>query len=322
MRCCRNHSLRSLSAKRGVKHKRYRVPLIRIFLIIVFIFQAQAYACDNTVVEPDCEEKSEFTWNPSNQHVTSKLSRFYEIENLINSAYQEGNYDKATTLITEYLELAATYHGNWNYGNAVHNSNQILGFIALDKNDVSGAANYLVEAGKSTGSPQLDSFGPNLELANELLSQGERDAVVSYLQGIRKFWDGKESIIDDWVQKINAGEEIRLNQYQPGTFEMVVYVLSVAWPLVLVFGFWFTIRSHLSNNWSFPIVAVLSAFGAMLLGGIILGPLVMVLIEVVSEDILGPLIIGISVLVQVGTPFLAIYLVARFFKNRTVPNNG
>lgn len=298
------------------------MPIIRILLITIFIFQAQAYACDDTLVQPDCEEKSEFTWNPSNKNVTPKLSRFYAMEDLINSAYKEGNYDKATTLITEYLDLASTYHSNWNYGNAVHNSNRILGFIALEKNDVAGAANYLVEAGKSTGSPQLDSFGPNLDLANELLSKGKRDAVVSYLQGIRKFWEGKESIIDDWVQKINAGEEVQLNQYQLGPFEMVLYGLSLAWPIILVLGFWFKIKSHLSNNWSFPIVAVLSAFGAMIIGSIIIGPIVMVLIKVVNEDILGPLMIFLSVLVQVGTPFLAIYLVARFFKNRAVPKNG
>jgi len=299
------------------------MPIIRILLIIIiFICQAQVYACDDTVVQPDCEKKSEFTWNPSSNNVTTKLNRFYDMEDLINSAYEDGSYDKATTLITEYLELASTYRSNWNYGNAVHNSNQILGFIALEKNDVAGAANYLVEAGKSTGSPQLDSFGPNLDLANELLSLGESDAVVSYLQGIRKFWDGKESIIDDWVLKINASEEVQLNQYQPGLFEMVLYGLSLAWPIILVLGFWFKIKPHLSNNWSFPVVAALSAFGAMSIGGILIGPIVMALIEVVSEDILGPLIIGISVLVQVGAPFLAIYLVAQFFKNRAVPENG
>ncbi|MEZ5572262.1 MAG: hypothetical protein R3E64_09575 [Halioglobus sp.] len=298
------------------------MPTIRILLIIILIFHAQANACDDAIEKPDCEEKSEFTWNPSDQNVTSKLSRFYEMEDLINSAYEEGSYDKATILITEYLELASTYHRNWNYGNAVHNSNQILGLIALEKNDVEGAANYLVEAGKSTGSPQLDSFGPSLDLANELLSKGKRDAVVSYLQGIRKFWDGKESIIDDWVQKINAGEEVQLNQYQPGLFEMVLYGLSLAWPLILVLGFWFKIKSHLSNNWSFPIVAVLSAFGTMIIGGMLIGPIVMALFEVVSEDILGPLIIFIGVLVQVVAPFLAVYLVARFFKNGVVPENG
>ena len=295
------------------------MPIIRIFLTIIFIFQAQAYACDDTVVQPGCEEKSEFTWNPSNQYVTSKLSRFYDIEDLINSAYEEGSYDKATTLITEYLELASTYHSNWNYGNAIHNSNQILGFIALEKNDVAGAASYLVEAGKSTGSPQLDSFGPNLALASELLSRGEKDAVISYLQGIRKFWGGNESTIDEWAQAILAGKTVELNQYQVGTFETIASVLSLAWPFIFVLVFWFKIKSHLSNNWSFPVAAILSGFIAMFLGGILLGPILKTLIGVVSADILGPLIIGMSVVAQLGFPLLAIYLVALLFKNRAAP---
>ncbi len=298
------------------------MPIIRIFLIFIFICQSQAYACDDSVVEPDCEEESEFTWNPSNQNVTSKLSRFYHMEDLINSAYEEGSYDKATTLITEYLDLASTYRSNWNYGNAIHNSNQILGFIALEKNDVAGAANYLVEAGKSTGSPQLDSFGPNLDLANELLSRGEKDAVINYLQGVKKFWDGNESTIDGWTQDILDGETVELDQYQAGTFEIIAYVLSLAWPFILALVFWFKIKSRLSNNWSFPVAAILSGFIAMFLGGILLGPVLMALIEVVSADIIGPLLIGISVIAQLGLPLLAIYLVARFFKNRAASKNG
>jgi hypothetical protein len=286
------------------------------------LYHAPAYSCEDDTECPRCGEKSDLTWNPSNQYVTPKLSRFYEMEDLINTAYEKGDYDKAKTLIQGNLELAAYYRCNWNYGNAIHDSNRILGFIALKNNDVAGAANYLIEAGKSTGSPQLDSFGPNLDLANELLSLGEREAVISYLLGVRSFWDGNESIIDEWIQKIKSGEEVQLNQYQPGIFEQIAYILSLAWPLALVIGFWFKIRARLSNNWSFPLVAVLSAFSAMILGGIIIGPLAMFLIEVVSEDLLGPLLIGISVLVQLGAPFLAIYFVARHFKNRAAPNNG
>ncbi|MEJ2530050.1 MAG: hypothetical protein P8Z39_08320, partial [Gammaproteobacteria bacterium] len=104
--------------------------------------------------------------------------------------------------------------------------------------------------------------------------------------------------------------------------EMALYGLSLAWPLILVFVFWFKIKAHLSNNWSFPIVGILSGFIAMYLGGVLIGPVVMTLIDVVSNEILGPVIIGISLVVQVGAPFLAIYLVARLFKNRSVPNNG
>ncbi len=123
------------------------MPIIIIFLIIITFYQLQAFACDEDVVCSKCGEKSEFTWNPSNQYVTPGLSRFYEMDDSINSAYQKGNYDRAASLVKENLELAAIYRCNWNYGNAIHNSNRILGFIALKNNDVAGAANYLVEAG-------------------------------------------------------------------------------------------------------------------------------------------------------------------------------
>ena len=298
------------------------MQIIGILLVVFSLYHASAYSCEDDVECPKCGEKSDLTWNPSNQYVTPKLSRFYEMEELINTAYNKDDYDKAKTLIQENLELAAYYRCNWNYGNAIHDSNRILGFIALENNDIAGAANYLLEAGKATGSPQLDSFGPNLDLANELLLRGQREAVISYLLGVRSFWDGKESIIDEWVKKIRSGEEIQLNQYQPGTFEIMAYILSLLWPLALVVGFWFKIKVHLSNNWSFPIVAVLAAFAAMILGGIVIGPIAMFLIEVANKHVLAPLMIGISVFVQLGAPFLAIYLVARFFKNRAVPDNG
>lgn len=298
------------------------MPIIRIFLIILLLFQSAAYACDEDVVCPKCGEKSQFTWNPSNQYVTQRLSHFYEMEDLINSAYEKGDFDKVKELVNENLELAAIYRCNWNYGNAVHDSNRILGFIALDSNDIEQAGIFLMEAGKTTGSPQLDSFGPNLDLANELLAHDQTEAVIDYLVGVKRFWDGKEPIIDEWIEKIKAGEDIQLNQYQPSLFEMALYGLSLAWPFILVFVFWLKIKDHLSNNWAFPIVAILSGFIAMFLGGIVIGPVVLALIEVLSAEILGPVIIGISLLVQVGAPLLVIYLVARLFKNKAVQNNG
>lgn len=298
------------------------MPIIRIFLIMILIFQSTAYACDEDVECPKCGVKSEFTWNPSNQYVTPRLSHFYEMEDSINSAYENGDFDRVEELVKENLDLAVIYRCNWNYGNAVHDSNRILGFIALENNDIKKAATYLMEAGKSTGSPQLDSFGPNLDLANVLLVHGQTEAVVDYLIGVRKFWDGKESMIDEWIHKIRAGEDVKLNQYQPGLFEMALYVLSLAWPLILVFVFWLNIKEYLSNNWAFPVVGILSGFIAMFLGGVLIGPIVMALIDVVSDEMLGPVIIGISLVVQVGAPLLAIYSVARFFKNRSVPNNN
>lgn len=298
------------------------MAVIRTFLIMILLLQITAYACDEDVECPKCGEKSEFTWNPSNQYVTPRLSHFYEMEDLINTAYERGDFERVKELVKENLNLAAIYRCNWNYGNAIHDSNSILGFIALENNDITQATTYLTEAGKSTGSPQLNSFGPNLNLANELLVHGQAEAVVDYLLGVRKFWDGKESMIDEWIHKIRAGEDVKLNQYQPNLLEMALYGLSLAWPLILVFVFWLKTKVHLSNNWSFPIVGALSGFVAMFLGGVLLGPVVMALIDLVSYEILGPVVFGISLVLQLGAPLLAIYIVARFFRNRSVPNNG
>lgn len=298
------------------------MPKIRIALLITMFFGFQAYACDENIECPKCGEKSEYTWNPSNQHTTSRLNRFYEMESLISIAYESGDYEKASNLIKEDLELAQIYRCNWNYGNSIHNSNSVLGFIALSNDDIDGASKYLVAAGKSTGSPQLDSFGPNLDLANELLSLGQKEAVVEYLKGVRKFWNGKESTIDEWIGKIEAGEEIELNQYTPGAYEIIAYAVSIAWPFLLVIGFWFRLEGKIPNKWLFPVISIPAGFIAMTIGGIILSPIIIALMEVVSAEIMSPIILGLSILAQLGMPFLAIYLVAMVFKRKAVQENG
>jgi len=109
------------------------------------------------------------SWNPENKFVTDRLKRFYALDDQIKAAYAANDSAGTGKLATEYLELANTYRCNWNYGNAVHDANRYLGLISLKKGDTDAAIVYLREAGKSTGSPQLDTFGPELDLANELL---------------------------------------------------------------------------------------------------------------------------------------------------------
>lgn len=49
-------------------------------------------------------------------------------------------------------------------------------------NEVELASQYLIEASHTRGSPQLDSFGPRFELAEQLLQLGQRDIVIAYVQ--------------------------------------------------------------------------------------------------------------------------------------------
>jgi len=54
----------------------------------------------------------------------------------------------------------------------------VLGRLALRDGNIAAAKAFLLEAGKSTGSPQMNSFGPNLSLAKDLLQKGEKEVVI------------------------------------------------------------------------------------------------------------------------------------------------
>jgi len=88
----------------------------------------------------------------------------------------------------ELLTLAARYESDWNHGNAVHHAHNLLGRIELKRNRLGPAIEHLHEAGKTPGSPQLNSFGPNMLLARELLELGEREAVLLYFDLCRAWW--------------------------------------------------------------------------------------------------------------------------------------
>lgn len=92
-----------------------------------------------------------------------------------------------------------------NAGNALHDGYMVRGLVTLRNGNVQGAARDLIEAGKTSGSPQLNSFGPNMTLASGLLEKGERDAVVEYLTLCRKFWTMGSSKLDTWIATIRSG---------------------------------------------------------------------------------------------------------------------
>lgn len=131
--------------------------------------------------------------------------RFYELGDLATAALETGDVAKAEQYASELLQDAQTFKTNWNYGNAVHKGNIVLGRVALQHHDIAGAKQHLLLAGETPGSPQLDSFGPNMTLAKELLEQGERDVVISYLKSCEKFWTMGSEKLQGWIATVKAG---------------------------------------------------------------------------------------------------------------------
>lgn len=123
---------------------------------------------------------------------------------LARSAFEAGEAAQAETWAVDLLTQAAAGKKQWDYGNAVHQGHTILGRIALLSGNLAAARQHLIEAGETPGSPQLDSFGPNMMLAKELLEKGEREVVIQYFQLCANFWKG-HSKLDEWAATVKKG---------------------------------------------------------------------------------------------------------------------
>jgi hypothetical protein len=125
--------------------------------------------------------------------------RFFALADAAKSAFELGDHMKAKLYAQELLTLAPKFSRNWNFGNAIHDSHMVLGRVALASGDVELAKTELLAAGRTPGSPQLDSFGPNMSLARDLLRAGEQDAVLSYFRECSRFWELGERDLRVWA---------------------------------------------------------------------------------------------------------------------------
>ena len=134
-------------------------------------------------------------------------SRFFKLSEVASAAFNAGDYDKAESYAVELLSDAESHRTNWNFGNAIYYGNLIQGRVALKRdNNISQAESFLLAAGRTPGSPQLNNFGPNMTLAKDLLIAGERDVVLEFIDECRKFWKTGADRLDDWKKAIQSGE--------------------------------------------------------------------------------------------------------------------
>ncbi|QDT45321.1 hypothetical protein Pan241w_54410 [Gimesia alba] len=125
------------------------------------------------------------------------------LEQLAKAALIAENTEKAKT----YAELMLSQSDSeWNCENHIHHGNITLGKLALATGDVETAKQRLLKAAESSGSPNLNSFGPDMNLAKELLQKGEKDAVLKYLALCSQFWGSGKDRLDQWTKSIDREE--------------------------------------------------------------------------------------------------------------------
>lgn len=143
------------------------------------------------------------------------------------AALKAGDAYKTAALAAELLR-ENTDKSSWNYGNVVYDANQLLGLAALREANIKAADQYLLAAGRTPGSPQLDSFGPKMPLAQALYAKGQKSTVQSFLSSVIKFWgttkpggekyksvdESNAAKIHEWQAQIVAGQTPSLDRFE------------------------------------------------------------------------------------------------------------
>ena len=91
------------------------------------------------------------------------------------------------------------------YGDVAHEMNLVLASCALAMGNKPEARRRVLQASRTPGSSQLDSFGPKFPIVYELYKVGDRDLMIEYLTNIGRFW--KSDLLADWKRSIASGKE-------------------------------------------------------------------------------------------------------------------
>jgi tetratricopeptide (TPR) repeat protein len=143
------------------------------------------------------------------EHILSRAEddrkRFYNLTNVATTAFGAGELQRAEEMACEMLRVAPAFKNDWNFGNAVYWSNIVLGKIAFSQTKIVMACDHLISASQTSGSPQLNSFGPEFVLCSQLANSGKLDCVRKYLSNCEKFWEMNGGQLSAWIEDLDNG---------------------------------------------------------------------------------------------------------------------
>src|SRR5262245_11523301 len=135
--------------------------LTRFVLLVSCLFVVNSAQAQSTRFDTPTQAKATQDLRQFEERLNltnDRLKSFYLLTRMAPAALAAGDSVKASDYAKKLLAMAVDLPQDWNYGNALHMGNLVLGEIALDSGDLVEAKRYLLQAGNIPGSPQLNSF--------------------------------------------------------------------------------------------------------------------------------------------------------------------
>lgn len=177
----------------------------RIFIIIAIAGWMLAGGVTRAASQDVPQAERERQMKLSRGDLTNELERFWALGHAAKNAFNAGEKTDAKKYAEELARLAPQFKTDWNYGNAIQDANLVLGRLALAEGNLKEAKQRLLDSADSKGSPQMNSFGPNMSLAKDLLAKGEKDAVLAYFELCGKFWSMGTARLKQWTEDVKKG---------------------------------------------------------------------------------------------------------------------
>ncbi len=128
------------------------------------------------------------------------------IDQLMMDAYYSQNYP----LANEYALMVNKYIPSWDpisHNDVIYHSYMMQGLVALRNKNISAADHFLLKSGQTSGSAPLDSFGPNMMLAEQLLRNGQKAVVLQFLKECSTFWNAGPNPLQHWITEVKQGKQ-------------------------------------------------------------------------------------------------------------------
>lgn len=126
------------------------------------------------------------------------------LPDIVKAAWYSGDFKVLETLASDMRQILGSNPRGYQ-GSLIFWSNTAEGMLAIGRGDVKAAAASLLKSAETPGTSKLNSFGPNMLLAQAVLERGDSGSVLKFFTLCERFWATGKKQMARWSRDIRAG---------------------------------------------------------------------------------------------------------------------